>query len=1133
MGEAMGRVDWARTPVGPVASWPRSLKTIVRTMLECRLPMYVAWGPELIQFYNDAYRPILGDKHVGAMGGRAAEVWSEIWPTIWPMWQEVLAGKAIGFDDFKLTIERFGYPEDCYFNFSYSPVRDDAGAIAGVLVTFAETTRLVLSEKRLLAQQEELRSTFMQAPASIAIFRGPDHVFEFANRPYLEMLGRDELVGKSVRDALPEIRESGIYEVLDGVYRTGEPFVAREYPVPISKSPGAPPEMCYFSFNLHPLRDNAGLIFGQIVVALDITPQVVARRKLEALTGDLLVKQDALQESEARYRELADAMPQIVWTAGPDGRIDYFNQRWREYTGASTVAGAEAWEEYVHPEDLAVCRERWRASVAEGIPLEVKYRLRRAKAGDYRWHLGRALPVRDDSGRVVRWHGTGTDVHDQQMAEADLRSARLRLDLVPSATDLGLWYCDLPFDELVWNAQVKNHFWLPPDARVTIDLFYERIHPDDRERTRAAIDEAISSGRPYDTRYRTVNARDGKTKWIRAVGRGFRDPDGNPTSFDGITLDVTALRAREDRERLLLNAAERLSGTLNVQEALRAIAETAVPALADWVIVDLLSEDGALERITVAHPDETRRELARRLHREYPPTRAHGLWRAMSTGVPVLVPEVDDESLTRTARDGTHLAILRALDLKSYAILPLLAHGKVLGVMTLITHGDRRLVEDEISAGKDLASRAAASLANAQSYERAEKLRGQAETLHQVGLTVAGELDLQRVVQSITDAGLALTGGAFGAFFYNVNDDKGGRYTLYSISGVPREAFSKFPMPRATAIFGPTFRGEGVIRLADVRKDPRFGMNAPYHGMPAGHLPVVSYLAVPVRSRSGEVLGGLFYGHTEADRFSADHERAVVGIAAQAAIAIDNAQLFKAAERKTAELARANEELQQFAYISSHDLQEPLRTVTQYLDLLQLRFADVLDERGKRYIAAAVGSTARMQTLISDLLDYSRLGSDAPVLRGVPLAEVLADVLRDLHATIVERRADIRVPELPKVAIDATKVRLVLQNLIGNALKFSANGEPVIEISCADEADSWRIGVRDNGIGIAPEHHARIFEVFQRLHHREQYAGTGIGLAICKKAVEQHGGRIWVESAAGAGATFSFTLPKRPDGGQP
>ena len=206
------------------------------------------------------------------------------------------------------------------------------------------------------------------------------------------------------------------------------------------------------------------------------------------------------------------------------------------------------------------------------------------------------------------------------------------------------------------------------------------------------------------------------------------------------------------------------------------------------------------------------------------------------------------------------------------------------------------------------------------------------ETLNRTGQQVAAELDLRTLVQVVTDAATALTGAAFGAFFYNVIGERGEAYTLYTLAGVPREAFAEFPMPRNTAIFGPTFRGEGVVRLADATADPRYGHNAPYAGLPPGHPPVRSYLAVPVASRSGEVLGGLFFGHPEPGVFTGRHERLVVGLAGQAAVALDNARLVEAVR----EAVRVREN---FLAIAAHELRTPLTALKGIAQLVarQLR----------------------------------------------------------------------------------------------------------------------------------------------------------------------------------------------------
>jgi PAS domain-containing protein len=209
MARRVREFDWARTPIGPAERWPQSLKTAVSLMLDCQMPMYIAWGPAHTQIYNDAYCPILGKKHPAALGGSTPDTWPEIWQTIGAMWQEVWKGKAVGFDGFKLTIERYGYSEDVYFNFSYSPVRTESGEVGGVLVTFAETTQKVLSERRLKEEREKLYTLFMQVPAAVAVVRGSEMRIELANKPYQALVSRreDELIGRPLLSVFPELQD--------------------------------------------------------------------------------------------------------------------------------------------------------------------------------------------------------------------------------------------------------------------------------------------------------------------------------------------------------------------------------------------------------------------------------------------------------------------------------------------------------------------------------------------------------------------------------------------------------------------------------------------------------------------------------------------------------------------------------------------------------------------------------------------------------------------------------------------------------------------------------------------------------------------------------------------------------------
>jgi signal transduction histidine kinase len=235
--------------------------------------------------------------------------------------------------------------------------------------------------------------------------------------------------------------------------------------------------------------------------------------------------------------------------------------------------------------------------------------------------------------------------------------------------------------------------------------------------------------------------------------------------------------------------------------------------------------------------------------------------------------------------------------------------------------------------------------------------------------------------------------------------------------------------------------------------------------------------------------------------------------------------------RRTAdELARSNRELEQFAYVASHDLKEPLRKITIYLQLLERRYRDRLDADARQYLGHAVDAAGYMQTLVNDLLAYARLGSRPRPLERTDCAAVFDQALANLAAAVQETKADVSRTALPAVPGDASQLVQLFQNLLDNALKFRQPGQaPVVRVDARRDGDDWLFAVRDKGIGIDSRYAERIFVLFERLHGKGEYPGTGIGLAICKKIVEQHGGRIWVESQPGSGATFWFTLPAPGD----
>jgi signal transduction histidine kinase len=480
--------------------------------------------------------------------------------------------------------------------------------------------------------------------------------------------------------------------------------------------------------------------------------------------------------------------------------------------------------------------------------------------------------------------------------------------------------------------------------------------------------------------------------------------------------------------------------------------------------------------------------------------------------------------------------------LTAFAGYPLIVEERLVGALALfsrtpLTHASLQtlaVIADGIALGIERQQ------AEAKLEEQTEVLR----TINRLGQLLSAELDLQKLVQAVTDAATELTGAQFGSFFYNVLSDDGGSYMLYTLSGVPREAFSKFPMPRATDLFGPTFRGEATIRIGNVKKDPRYGKMPPHHGMPPGHLPVTSYLAVPVLSRSGEVLGGLFFGHSEEDVFTERHERIVEGLAAQTAIAMDNARLYQGAQqalqereallareqaaRREAEIAsRAKDE---FLGLLSHELRNPLNAILGWTRMLA---SGQLDAATSVRAIETIDRNAKLQTrLIDDMLDVSRIVSGKLRLDAQPV-----DLTTVIHAAVDTSRPSAEAKGITLQVVldfgaglvlgDPVRLQQVIWNLLSNAIKFTPK-QGRVQVQLERINSHLEITVSDTGPGIDPEFLPHVFERFRQADSTasKRHGGLGLGLSIVRHLVELHGGTVEAANRADrSGAVFSVKLP--------
>jgi two-component system sensor histidine kinase VicK len=405
MGRLIRDYDWSETPIGAIEHWPKSLQMTLSILLHSAFPMFLFWGKDFLCFYNDAYRPSLGEngKHP-AIGKKGKEVWPEIWDFIGPLIDRVInTGEPVWFEDQLVPIYRNGKIEDVWWTFSYSAVYGDDEQVSGVFVTCTETTQKVLNLVKLAESEMRYNKMLMQSPFAFAIFKGKAMMIALANDTMKEVLGKGaDIEGRPLLEVLPELREQQFPSLLDDVYTTGIPYSANETLIKLYRNGKI--EDAYFNFVYQPYREVDDSISGITVIAYECTNEVMAKHKIA--------------ESEERFRTLAETLPQLVWITNENGEQEYASSRWQEYSGI-TPTGTNTWQQIVHPEDMPVVAEAWISSMKTGRLYRTEIRLKN-KEGNYRWHFAQGEPIRNDKGKIIKWIGAFTDIHDQKTIAENL-----------------------------------------------------------------------------------------------------------------------------------------------------------------------------------------------------------------------------------------------------------------------------------------------------------------------------------------------------------------------------------------------------------------------------------------------------------------------------------------------------------------------------------------------------------------------------------------------------------------------------------------------------------------------------------------------------------------------------------------
>ncbi|HEY4166880.1 MAG TPA: PAS domain S-box protein, partial [Reyranella sp.] len=494
--------------------------------------------------YNDAYAVFAGGRHPQLLGSKVREGWPEVADFNDNIMRVVMAGKTLSYREQELTLYRHGVAEKLWTDLDYSPILDEDGRPVAVIAIVIETTDRVMAQRSIAGEWQRMAQMFEQAPGFMAMLSGPNHVFELTNRAYMQLIGHREVIGKTVREALPEIEGQGFYELLDTVFATGEAFIGNSLKVSLQRIAGGESEERFVDLIYQPVRDPEGQVTGIFVEGADVTERVVAER--------------VVRESEAQFRLFAEAMPNHVWTSRTDGMLDWFNSRVYEYSGTKPgELDGQKWGAIVHPDDIWGAAAVWAERLASGEPYETEFRLRRAD-GVYRWHIARAVPIRDADGIITRWIGTNTDIDDQKQTQQALIESDARLKLAIEAGQLAIWELDMTAGRVAPSVALNRLYGFADDAEPTAADYQSRYAPGEAERLAQLGAEAAARGdTDLEVELRHIFP-DGAEKWFLIRAEAV---DGGKRAI-GVVIDVTErkrvqaeLIESERRFRLSQNAA--------------------------------------------------------------------------------------------------------------------------------------------------------------------------------------------------------------------------------------------------------------------------------------------------------------------------------------------------------------------------------------------------------------------------------------------------------------------------------------------------------------------------------------------------------------------------------------------------
>lgn len=1061
MGELMRSKDWSKTSLGDPDLWPQSLRTMVSVILSNPFGMYIAWGNDFTQIYNDAFRPILGaTKHPEALGISSKETFSEIWDTIGPMFNDVMKGNAVSSPDFMVVLNRNGYDEECYFDFSYSPIKKEDGEVGGILVTVIETTEKnekLLAQSKVRESEQKIRQLVENAPFPIGVYTGKEKRIELANQAIMDVWGKgNDVVGKLYTEILPELDNQSVFEQVNQVFETGEAFHNKNARIDIKMNGIL--ESFYFNYSFTPLYDINGKIYGVMNTAADITDLHLATKKTE--------------EADKRFRNTVKQAPVgITILRGPNFMVEMANDAYLKIIDReeNTFVGKPLFDSL--PEVKESVNKLLNDVLTTGIPFhgnEVPIPLKRYGKLDISYFDFLYNPLKEENGEISGIIVTVTEVSEKVEARKKIELNEERLKIIVDASELGTWELNVKEKQVHYS---QRYLEIVTGNKANINLTHEQIltyiHPDDLEIRNLAYNEALINGIiNYELR---VIWKDNSIHWLEAKGKVFFDANKNPEKLLGTVRDITdeknhqqELEKSEKRFRSLAESIPQLIWETDEKG-------NSLFASGKWFEYTGIYPKAEEEWRTMIHPDDYE-ENAR-------------IWsNSLATG------EIYRCDVRIKRHDGIyrwHTVIGEPIFNEENKII------KWVGAFTDI-HTEKAFtneLEQQVTARtKELILMNESLQKSEERYHlMVEEVQDYAILyLNHEGIVENWNLGAQKIKGYKADE---IIGKSFSEFYTESDRKNNLPQTLLNLA---------------------IEKGKAKQEGWRVRKDKTLFW--------------ASVTITAVHNKKNQVIGFSKVTHDLTEKKAADDK-----------LKLNALEL----EQKNKELEKMNQELQSFAYISSHDLQEPLRKIQTFATQIMEKESENLSDYGKDKFKRMQNAAQRMQTLINDLLSYSRTNVQERIFEKTNIGKIINEVKEDLKEEIEQKNAKIESLKNCEAKIIPFQFRQLLYNLVSNSLKFSNPKNPIVikinsEIAKGSalnnenleaEINYCHIRIEDNGIGFEQQYSSKIFEVFQRLHGKLEYTGTGIGLAIVKKIVDNHNGIITAKGELNKGAVFDIYIP--------